>query len=35
MMATYKKCFVGTAFVDWLVENKYASTKPEAISLGQ
>lgn len=31
---TYRSCFVGSSAVDWMLENQYAKTREEAVSLG-
>lgn len=35
LLRTFSKCFTGTQFVTWLVEQKEAGKEDEAIILGQ
>ena len=32
---TYKQCFMGKEFVDWLLTNNEAASRPEAVELGR
>ena len=30
----YENCFVGSEAVDWIIDNNWANTRPEAVALG-
>ena len=34
-LTTYKQCFIGKDFVDWLLVKGEATSRPEAIDLGR
>ena len=34
-LTSYKQCFVGKDFVDWLLAKGEASSRPEAIDIGR